>query len=543
MFPKKSYGFEPRDEDGENLNVPLLGMPEENDWILYAPYSDKSMLRNFMTFYMGSKLDPYCTRMRYCEVIVNNDYKGIYIMMEKIKKDDNRVNIATLKPEDISGDELTGGYIIKVDKIDWDFVYGVDGWKSNPNPPYPNAMDITFQYYYPDPDDMVSQQKTYIKNYITSAENALTGSNFSNPNFGYNKYFNVGSFVDQMVLNEISKEVDNYRYSTYFYKEKDSDGGKLFAGPAWDFNLGYSNVDYWPDGNNFTGWLYPLVENNDWSIMFWWKRLMEDDYFADLFTTRWYHLRQNELSNEKLEHAIDSITSYFDEARVRNYERWPILGEYVWPNYNWQGNDYEDEVEYFENWFFNRIFWIDNNAPGTLLSPSAELSGYYPDINVTLTDDYFSRQILKNKYFTLNDAPASLEIDTVIYENASMATIKLIGNVNSSAEISVTMKSKIINSFEDLTSSTFSVGVGMEQYSKPEINLYLSSSTIYLECQQPGLLGDKLEIYNLSGQLMQSTNIQTTQSNNISINVPPGIYLCSFIFDEIRQTRRVVFVR
>jgi hypothetical protein len=194
MFPKKSHGVETRDAEGENLNVPLLGMPEENDWILYAPYSDKSMLRNFMTFYMGSKLDPYCTRMAYCEVIVNNDYKGVYILMEKIKKDENRVNIATLKPEDISGDELTGGYIVSVDKIPPDFVYNEDGWKSYPAPPYPNSMNITFQYYYPDPDDMVSQQKTYIRNYVTSAENALTGSNFSNPNFGYNKYFNDLTF-------------------------------------------------------------------------------------------------------------------------------------------------------------------------------------------------------------------------------------------------------------------------------------------------------------------------------------------------------------
>ncbi len=86
MFPKKAYGFETRDEEGENLDVSLLGMPEENDWILYAPYSDKSMLRNFITFYMGSKLDVYCSRMAFCEVIVNNDYRGVYILMEKIKK-------------------------------------------------------------------------------------------------------------------------------------------------------------------------------------------------------------------------------------------------------------------------------------------------------------------------------------------------------------------------------------------------------------------------------------------------------------------------
>jgi len=543
MFPKKSYGFETRDEEGENLNVPLLGMPEENDWILYAPYSDKSMLRNFMTFYMGRQLDPYCTRTAFCEVIVNGDYVGVYILMEKIKKDENRVNIATLNPEDISGDELTGGYIVKVDKIDPDFVYGVDGWKSFPSPPYPNAMNITFQYYYPKADEMVVQQKNYIKDYITTAENALTSTTFNYPDLGYNKYFNVGSFVDQMILCEIAKEVDNYRYSTFFYKEKDSDGGKLFAGPAWDFNLGYSNVDYWPPGNDYTGWLYPMVQNNEWSIMFWWKRLMEDDYYADLFTTRWYHLRQNGLSNEKLENVIDSITSYIDDAQERNYERWPILGEYVWPNYDWMGNDYGDEVEYFENWMFNRIFWIDNNTPGNLLSPEAEISGDIPQIEIDLADDYFSREILKNKYFNLNNAPEGLEIDTVIYQNASKAKIQLTGNLNNPTEVSVTIEHKVLNSFEDLTSNELIVSTSEYRPSKPEVVIFTSPNTIHIKCSKPELLGEKLVIYNLAGQRIQTSSLERVHMNTFSANLPPGIYLSSLVFDHVRQSQRVVFVR
>jgi len=540
MFPKKSYGFETRDEQGENLNVPLLGMPEENDWILYAPYSDKSMLRNFISFYMGSKLDPYCSRMAYCEVIVNNDYKGVYILMEKIKKDENRVNIATLNPEDISGDELTGGYIVKVDKIDPDFVYGIDGWKSIPTPPYPNAMNITFQYYYPKVEDIAVQQSSYIHEYITTAENTLTGSTYADPNTGYNNYFNTGSFVDQMILNEISKEVDKYRYSTYFYKEKDSDGGKLFAGPAWDFNLGYSNVDYWPPGIDYTGWLYSMVEPVEWGIMFWWKRLMEDTYYRNLLKTRWYHLRQNELSSDSLEYAIDSITDYIDEAQQRNYERWPILGEYVWPNYNWQGNDYEDEVEFFETWFYNRISWIDNNIPGTLLFPSAELSGIFPELEITLSDDYFSRSILKKKYFILSNAPPGLIIDTVIYFNASQATIMLSGNINGPVDLSVTIKAKVLNSFADLTSSILSVGVGFTPYVKPNVVLFTTKNTIYLECSHPELLGNKVEVFNLSGQLIKTSNIKQIQLNSIDINLLPGFYLCRFKLDSKKQTKSVV---
>jgi hypothetical protein len=543
MFPKKSYGFETRDEQGENLNVPLLGMPEENDWILYAPYSDKSMLRNFITFYMGSKLDPYCTRMAYCEVIVNNDYKGVYILMEKIKKDENRVNIATLKPEDISGDELTGGYIVKVDKIDPGFIYGVDGWKSIPTPPYPNAMNITFQYYYPEAEDLVPQQANYIKNYITIAENSLTGSNFNDPDDGYNKYFNTGSFVDQMILCEISKEVDKYRYSTYFYKEKDSDGGKLFAGPAWDFNLGYSNVDYWPPGNSYTGWIYNLVENNPWSIMFWWKRLMEDTYYRNLLKTRWHYLRQNELSNNNLEYTIDSVVNYIDEAQQRNYVRWPILGQYVWPNYNWQGNDYGDEVEFFETWFFNRLSWIDANITGSLLFPTAELSGSVPELEITLSDDYFSRTILKNKYFTLNNAPPGLEIDTVIFLNASQATIELAGNISSPVEISVTIDEKVLNSFDDLTSNALSIGVGLTSYAKSNVVFFTTRNEIQMKCSHPELLGDKMELFTLSGQLLKTAKIEQEQMNCFDINFLPGIYLCRYWYDGKMKIQRVILIK
>ncbi len=543
MYPKKSYGFETRDEEGENLNVSLLGMPEENDWILYAPYSDKSMLRNFISFFMGSKLDPYCTRMAYCEVIVNNDYKGVYILMEKIKRDDNRVDIDKLNPEDISGDELTGGYIVKVDKIDPGFVYGVDGWKSYPSPPYPNAMNITFQYNYPSAEDLAQEQSNYIKDYITTLENTLTNTSFTDPDVGYNKYFNTGSFVDLMILGEVSKEVDKYRYSTYFHKERDSDGGKLFAGPAWDFNFGYANVDYWPPGIDYTGWLYSMVEPVNWGIMFWWKRLMEDSYFRNLSKTRWVSLRQNELSNVNLQYAIDSIVNYIDEAQERNYERWPILGEYVYPNYNWQGNDYNDEVEFFENWFFNRLGWIDYNIQGIILYPSAELSGSFSQLEITLSDDYFNRPVLKKKYFTLNDAPTGVEIDTVIFINASQATIQLSGTLVEPVELSVTMESKVLNSFEDLTTNMVIVGVGVTPEIRPETKLFVSQSMIHFECNQPEYLGDKLEIINLSGQRLEILDLEQISLNQFPLNLPPGIFLCRYSFNDKMYTKRFIFTQ
>ncbi|MCX6266606.1 MAG: CotH kinase family protein, partial [Bacteroidetes bacterium] len=483
QFPKKAYALETRDDTGANLDVSLLGMPPENDWILYAPYTDKSMLRNLVSFEMGHKMGNYCSRTVFCELVVNNDYKGIYIMMEKIKKDDNRVDIATLKPDEISGDDLTGGYIVKVDKLDPGFTYGVDGWKSNPVPSYPNAMNITFQYCYPEPDEIAAEQKTYIRDYITTAENILTGSSFTNPDNGYQQYFDVLSFVDFMILSEISKEVDKYRYSTYFYKEKDSDGGKLFAGPAWDFNLGYGNVDYWPPGIDYTGWLYPLIGPQEGNIMFWWKRLMEDSYFKNLAKTRWTWFRQHQLNNAAIHAVIDSVLTYTDAAKNRNYQRWPILGQYVWPNYNWYGNDYEDEVAYFENFLFNRLGWMDVNFPGTILHPWAGIAADSKKIKVLLYGDYFSRQELTKSNFRLNNAPEGVNILNVVYVNASECTIMLNANVSSLPAFSITVSEKVINYWEDITSNPLgATGISEPQTTLPGISLFEENHLLHIRC-------------------------------------------------------------
>jgi hypothetical protein len=544
MFPKKSYALETRDNSGGNLNVSLLGMPEENDWILYAPYTDKSMLRNAISFSLGKSTGNYCSRMEYCELILNGEYMGVYILMEKIKKDDNRVNIATLNPEEVFGDDLTGGYIIKVDKIEWDFQYDEDGWISSPNPSYPNAMDITFQYYYPEPEELVIQQRNYIKDFIFYAEKNLISANFADPVLGYNKYFDVGSFVDFMLINEIAKEVDKYRYSTYFFKEKNSDGGKLFAGPIWDFNLGYSNVDYWPPGNLTSGWLYELIEPVDWSIMFWWKRLNEDVYFRNLVKTRWTSLRQNEFSNDRVAFLIDSITSYIDEAQQRNYDRWPILGVYVWPNYDWQNNTYEDEVDFFETWLNSRLSWMDSHITGTIIEPWAAISGEDTEIHLTLHEDYFARTILKNKYFTLNDGPPGVSLDTVIWLNATEATIKLTGSVSGSSEMSVTIADKVINTFEDLRSNTLGTSSLINwNENQPGIRMLISGEVLKIESNNPQLIGGSIGIFNLMGQQVAIYQISKQTENSIRLNLPNGMYLARVFYDNKPQTQRIVIAK
>lgn len=526
MFPKHSYAFETRDSAGENLNVPLLGLPEENDWVLYAPYSDKSMLRNIVSFELGRKMGNYCTRSVFCEVVINNDYKGVYTLMEKIKQDENRVDIATLNPEEISGDGLTGGYIIKVDKIDPDFIYDVDGWKSNPTPAYPNAMDITFQYYYPEPGKIADQQRTYIREFITTAENTLTSNNFANPDNGYQKYFDVLSFIDMMLLSEIPKEVDKYRYSTFFYKDKDSKGGKLFAGPPWDFDLGYGNVDYWAPGIDYSGWLYQMVEPVDWGIMFWWRRLMEDSYFRNLAKTRWDWLRENQLSLESIHGLIDSVLVLTGAAKDRNYQRWPVLGQYVWPNYDWYGNTYADEVDYFEGFLFNRLGWMDHYLAGTSLHPGAGISAENNTINFVLYNDYFSLRVLDKDQFRLNNAPEGVYIQSVTYKNASECQLNLTANVSSFPEISVTVSEEAVNYWLDITSTTLSsAGIGDTRSPLPEISVFEEHQRLHLRCSQPECLPENAEIINMAGQSIMSVKLERQTENIISLNLNQGFYL------------------
>jgi len=540
MFPKKPYAIETRDNAGGNLDVSLLGMPIENDWILYAPYTDKSMLRNVVTFAMGQKMGEYSSRTVFCELVLNNDYKGVYVLMEKIKKDENRVNIATLNPEEISGDDLTGGYIIRVDKLDFDFQYGIDGWMSNPYPPYPNAMDITFQYYYPAAVEIVAQQRDYIKNFITTAENTLSSSGFANPEVGYNKYFNAASFVDFMLLSELSKEVDKYRYSTYFYKEKDSDGGKLFAGPAWDFNLGYGNVDYWAPGIDYTGWIYPAVNSNAASIIFWWKRLMEDPYFRDLTKTRWVSLRQNELSDASINSVIDSILIHIDAAKDRNFQRWPILGQYVWPNYDWQNNTYEDEVDYFETFLFNRLEWMDANLSGNILHPWLSISAEANKIKINLYGDYFSQSIMGNQNFQLNDAPGGMYIQHVEYLNAAECMMTVSSDVSGIADISVTVSGKILNTLQNLTSNKLvPTGFGDPSVQLSEIKVFEAYNQIHIRCSQPGLLPEHIEILNVTGQSIGIYKIAKNPENTITHHLQPGIYFIVFNTERKPEIHRI----
>ena len=232
---KTPYRFETVDSQGENNNVELLGMPEENDWVLYAPWQDKTMIRNVLIYKLSNQLGRYASKTRFVELFLNNEYQGVYVLMEKIKRDNDRIPISKLEPDETAGDDVTGGYILK---FDW-FYTGdnIGGFESD-------FDGMIYNYHYPKPSDIVPQQEEYIKDYIHNFESVMSSNNYADESNGYPSILNVESFVDFILLQELAKNVDAYRLSTYIYKDKESVDNRLTAGPIWDFNHGFGNCDY-----------------------------------------------------------------------------------------------------------------------------------------------------------------------------------------------------------------------------------------------------------------------------------------------------------
>ena len=368
FYEKKQYGVETWDQYGADIDVSLGGLPKEEDWIFYGPYGDKSLIRNNLIYSLSNNMGRYASRSKFMEVIINGDYKGVYSLFEKIKVDKHRVNIS--KTQSSSGEGT--GYIIKIDKLTGEAVdiyndyndqisflsnYDSNGDSLNDN----SHSKIHFLYHYPKPEEISSDQKSFIQNIIHQFENALNTDNFQEPFNGYRRYIDIDSFVDFFILNELSNNVDAYRLSTFIHKDI---SGKLKMGPIWDFNLAFGNANYC-NGDAVDKWMFKFndyCQGDLWKVPFWWKRLLEDDSFKAKIVTRWFDLRQNTLSNDSI---FQLLNSFVEKLKIsgsvdRNFQRWQILDKWIWPN-AYMGANYDEEIDYLSTWLLNRLQWIDSN--------------------------------------------------------------------------------------------------------------------------------------------------------------------------------------
>jgi len=260
----------------------IFGMHKHKRWVLLANFMDRTLMRNIVSMKVASMTSlawtPGCVPV---ELVLNGEHKGNYLLIEQVRVDNHRVNITEMTPQDNSGTAVTGGYLLE---LDFHYDNKVQ-WKDH---------DIPFAVKYPDPDELTSAQKTYIKNYIAEVSNAIYGSSFTDPNKGYAKYLDVDSFIDYWIVFEVmgNHELGNPG-SVYFHKDR---GGKLVAGPCWDFDWGVLSYNTSPHAK--TG----LVNGN----AIWYRRLFQDPAFKARVKARF----------EELLPQLRTIPAYIDETEA-----------------------------------------------------------------------------------------------------------------------------------------------------------------------------------------------------------------------------------
>ena len=299
-WPKKPYLVKMEKKQG------VLGMPKHKRWVLLANFMDRTLMRNLVSMKVASltRLDwtPRCVPV---ELVLNGVHKGSYLLIEQVRVDKNRVNITEMEPTDNDGEAVTGGYLLELDfhydnEVQWGDPHGgCVQWGRNGG--------IPFGVKYPDEDDLTSQQLTYIKNYVYETAEVLYGDNFTDPENGYAKYIDVDSFIDYWIVFEVmgNHELGNPG-SVYMHKDR---GGKLVAGPCWDFDWGVLSYRTSPRAE------YDLL--NDEAI--WYAQLFQDPAFRAKVKARFQELLP-EL--KKIPDYMDECEKLLTESAKLNFAMW-----------------------------------------------------------------------------------------------------------------------------------------------------------------------------------------------------------------------------
>ena len=341
-LPKKPYALTTLlDDNISNNNVSILGMPKENDWILNSLAFDQTGMRDYIAYHLSNNLGQYATKCVYCEVVINGDYKGLYMMTEKIKRDKNRVDIVEMDESCINAPEITGGYITKADKttggdpIAFQMeAYGGWGW-------WPTYVD--FIHHYPKPEDIKPQQNNYIKSVFQELANT-TGQHNTSIDNGFPSVIDIPTFVDFMLMGEYTSNVDVYSLSTFFHKDRN---GKLRAGPIWDYNLAFGYDEY-GNRSRYDVWQFSNGDNEGPKFF---RDLFETDMFRCYLAKRWFEVTAEgqPLNYSSVSDLIDQTDELILEGIGRDNERWG------------QMNSHATFINNMKSWLQSRINWMNQN--------------------------------------------------------------------------------------------------------------------------------------------------------------------------------------
>jgi hypothetical protein len=308
FMPKKQYAFTTRKTDNiSNNNVSLLGMPGENDWILNGMVFDPALIRDYLSFNLSRQIGEYASRTVYCEVIINGIYKGLYLLQEKIKADNNRVDIMKISPTDNTYPLVSGGYITKADKTTGGdpIAWTMYSWNGSP---------VGYIHELPKPENVSIQQNNYIHNQFELLAAKAYEGNISVAD-GFPSVIDIPSFIDFIIISELGSNADAYMFSTFFHKDKN---GKLRAGPIWDNDLTYGNdLFFWGfDRSKTNVWQFSNGDNEGARF---WRDLFNNSMFRCYLSKRWNELIQPDqpLNLSSMEAFIDQTVKTIREAVVR----------------------------------------------------------------------------------------------------------------------------------------------------------------------------------------------------------------------------------
>lgn len=363
-----------KDKDNNVVKKSIVGLPAETEFTLECVFADKSLIRNVLAYSLARKIGLYAPRTMFCEVFINEYYSGIYVFTEKIKPNKNGVNISEMKDSDTNNIAITGGYIFKIDDPSKkDGIY----YKLNFNAPHLDGLKPQYNIVHPETPN--GKQISYLKNYIAAFEKNLKSDTFNNPINGYHKYIDYPSFIDYLLINELAKNNNGYRLKSYFYKQNDSQGGKLFAGPIFGFDYAFANGSLC-EASDPSDWAYDYnyvcPERGIIFVPFWWERLVEDTNFANNIDCRWYSLRKNKLSDNSILKCIDSIYSVIKDPQKRDYninKLKPFFSPYV----------YLDQINIIKDWILNRTYYMDDYTPGYCVMNSIKLAANKNSISIS----------------------------------------------------------------------------------------------------------------------------------------------------------------
>ena len=285
----------------QNLKKPLsygfLGMAPDSEWVLHGPYLDMSLLRNYLMYHLSREVMDWAPDCTFLELFVDGRYQGVYLAIEPITEGSSRLR---LSPFGL----LSGAtpYVVVRDRI---------GTEANAVIPYGSQMGLTpnqLSVRYPSRKDLTPAQKLWIQEDLSQFEKALYSDHLGDPETGYAQYIDVDSFVDYLILNEISINHDAGNLSTYIYKEL---GGKLQLS-VWDFNNSFDNYQWFDRPTDE----FELAENG------WFDRLLQDRNFVDRVVARYRQLRSGSLSDDHMQQILLDGRQTLGPAIPRNFSRW-----------------------------------------------------------------------------------------------------------------------------------------------------------------------------------------------------------------------------